>query len=474
MAPVDLPQLFKEAGLEAFASHFNVDGPALLEKDQEDLIDVAVDIGMNRDERKTFLQMMEGLRKQHGHGFKHFIALMDENELSMYVEKIPIAMDKLLAMNEEELKDVATDVGMKKENRQKFLKLIQTICDRLRQEERSQKLGNLMKENGLTQFVEGIQADVDMLLAMDDDQLRDMAVDQGMSKDARKKFLQVVGMMSDKSSDTSTSFELVMFEPSEELLDFLRKKNLEKYASIMCNHANEDYGQVRMLMEMKPEDLMAAAVDCGFAKEDRKKLGELVMEEGKRILAAPSVGGGLFDALETVRVERKQGLRLAYLPFKELKVQDYLYSFGPNIEPNKHRCVLRVMEAQIPRTYVDRDITKEMVILVVGQTGAGKSTQVDGMLNFLLGIKWEEHIRFKVVDELQTVSKESLQVGGAASQTDAVTAYKIPAVKGGPVPCKVTIVDTPGFGDTRGLHFDYKIVDQMKKSSTACQSMSAF
>ena len=96
------------------------------------------------------------------------------------------------------------------------------------------------------------------------------------------------------------------------------------------------------------------------------------------------------------------------------------------------------------------------------------------MLNFLLGIKWEEHIRFKVVDELQTVSKESLQVGGAASQTDAVTAYKIPAVKGGPVPCKVTIVDTPGFGDTRGLHFDYKIVDQMKKSSTACQSMSAF
>ena len=121
------------------------------------------------------------------------------------------------------------------------------------------------------------------------------------------------------------------------------------------------------------------------------------------------------------------------------------------------------MEAQIPSTYLDEDIAKEMVVLVVGQTGAGKSTQIDGMLNYLLGIKWEEDIRFKVVDELETVSKESLQAGSAASQTDAVTAYKIPAIKGGPVKSKLTIVDTPGFGDTRGLHFDHKIVDQMKK-----------
>eukprot|EP00438_Fugacium_kawagutii_P018306 Skav212455 [mRNA] locus=scaffold385:113825:115393:+ [translate_table: standard] len=121
------------------------------------------------------------------------------------------------------------------------------------------------------------------------------------------------------------------------------------------------------------------------------------------------------------------------------------------------------MEAQIPNAYVNQDIAKELVVLVVGQTGAGKSTQIDGMLNYLFGIKWEEGIRFKLVDELQAASKDSLQAGGAASQTDAVTAYKIPAIKGSPVQSNVTIVDTPGFGDTRGLHFDYKIVDQMKK-----------
>ena len=54
------------------------------------------------------------------------------------------------------------------------------------------------------------------------------------------------------------------------------------------------------------------------------------------------------------------------------------------------------------------------MVLVLRQTGGGKSTQIDGMLNSLLGIKWEEGIRFKVVDELQTVSKNSLP-GAAAS-----------------------------------------------------------
>eukprot|EP00913_Durusdinium_trenchii_P010198 g9560.t1 len=303
---------------------------------------------------------------------------------------------------------------------------------------------------------------IDKLRGSDED------VEHGMSKDEQQdeqeKLLRVLDTMHDKSSEASTDFEPC--KPPEELVDFLKKKNLEMYASDMCNHENDNYGQVGMLMAMEPVDLMDVAVDCNFAKEDRKKLGELVMEERHRKLAAPSVGGDLFNELkgmDCIRVDQREGLQVAYVPFKEVQVKDYMYSFGEGIEPREHRCLLRVMDAQIPRAHVEEDIAKEMVVLVVGQTGAGKSTQIDGMLNFVLGIKWEEGIRFKVVDELQTVTQQSLQTGGAASQTDAITAYKIPAVKGSPVQSKVTIVDTPGFGDTRGLHFDHKIVDQMKK-----------
>ena len=178
-----------------------------------------------------------------------------------------------------------------------------------------------------------------------------------------------------------------------------------------------------------------------------------------------------------------------------------------------------MLEAAIPESFINRNISRDVVVLVVGQTGAGKSTQIDSMLNYILGVKWAEKVRFKVIDEQQTVTAESLHAGprrstrageteactkslpclkvfvlwavtqqcctchhflvdththtdsclilllsgAAASQTDAVTAYKIPAVRDGPVNANFTIIDTPGFGDTRGLHFDAKIVDQMKK-----------
>ncbi|CAJ1440388.1 unnamed protein product [Effrenium voratum] len=141
----------------------------------------------------------------------------------------------------------------------------------------------------------------------------------------------------------------------------------------------------------------------------------------------------------------------------------YQFKFQDDISPPTHPCALRVMEAQIPSHYVDEYVSKDITILVVGQTSAGKSTQIDGILNYLLAIKFGEKVRFKVVNENETVTQASLKAGAAASQTDMVTAYKIPAIKGGPVKSNLTIIDTPGFGDTRGLHFDTKIVDQMKQ-----------
>ena len=69
------------------------------------------------------------------------------------------------------------------------------------------------------------------------------------------------------------------------------------------------------------------------------------------------------------------------------------------------------MEAEIPARFINQHVLKDIVILVVGQTGAGKSTQIDAMLNYILDIKWGEAVRFKVIDEQQTVSAESLQAG---------------------------------------------------------------
>ncbi|KAK5607027.1 hypothetical protein CRENBAI_009622 [Crenichthys baileyi] len=93
-------------------------------------------------------------------------------------------------------------------------------------------------------------------------------------------------------------------------------------------------------------------------------------------------------------------------------------------------------------------------IMVLGATGAGKSTLINGMINYILGVKWGDTYRFKLVDEGQTKSQ-------AHSQTSEVTVYKLIYKDGFEVPFSLTIIDTPGFGDTRGIERDREITEQL-------------
>jgi ABC-type multidrug transport system ATPase subunit len=40
--------------------------------------------------------------------------------------------------------------------------------------------------------------------------------------------------------------------------------------------------------------------------------------------------------------------------------------------------------------------TEEKVVLVVGETGAGKTTLINGLANFVCGVNWNDNFRFKV------------------------------------------------------------------------------
>lgn len=95
------------------------------------------------------------------------------------------------------------------------------------------------------------------------------------------------------------------------------------------------------------------------------------------------------------------------------------------------------------------------VLMVVGATGAGKSTLINGMVNYMLGVTWSDNFRFKlIVDQVQTQAK---------SVTSEITAYTIYQMEGSRVPYTLTIIDTPGFGDTSGLERDKKITAQIKE-----------
>ena len=96
------------------------------------------------------------------------------------------------------------------------------------------------------------------------------------------------------------------------------------------------------------------------------------------------------------------------------------------------------------------------VLMLVGATGVGKTTMINAMVNYLFGVDWEDDFRFKMIVE-EAVKDQTRSV------TQWITAYTIPAQEGSPVPYTLTIIDTPGFGDTEGIERDKLIVKQVKE-----------
>ena len=102
-------------------------------------------------------------------------------------------------------------------------------------------------------------------------------------------------------------------------------------------------------------------------------------------------------------------------------------------------------------------------MLVIGETGSGKTTLLNALVNYLLGIKFEDNFRFKLIVE-QTESQ-------IHSITNTVSMYSIKSHCGNP---PVLVIDTPGFGDTKGIEQDKIITKQIQKFfNTKCESLNA-
>uniref|UniRef100_A0A667ZJZ5 Septin-type G domain-containing protein n=1 Tax=Myripristis murdjan TaxID=586833 RepID=A0A667ZJZ5_9TELE len=112
-----------------------------------------------------------------------------------------------------------------------------------------------------------------------------------------------------------------------------------------------------------------------------------------------------------------------------------------------------------------QSLKRNRTIMVLGATGAGKTTLINGMINYILDVKWEDFYRFKLVDEGQSKSQDE-------SQTSEVTVYKINHQEGFKIDYSLTIIDTPGFGDTRGIERDKLITEQLRNLFSAKHGVS--
>ncbi|KAK9960296.1 hypothetical protein ABG768_010369 [Culter alburnus] len=91
------------------------------------------------------------------------------------------------------------------------------------------------------------------------------------------------------------------------------------------------------------------------------------------------------------------------------------------------------------------------IILMVGETGTGKSTLINAMVNYIMGVRWEHKMWLEVIE----IPEDQTE-----SQTKAVTVYEVNAPSS---PFVLTVIDTPGFGDTEGFDKDKRVSEALQQ-----------
>ena len=130
--------------------------------------------------------------------------------------------------------------------------------------------------------------------------------------------------------------------------------------------------------------------------------------------------------------------------YELLKIEDNLKIYKYS---NKERILYKNLINQYFYDYDNFDESNyknAKILLFIGKTGDGKTTVINALFNIIKDIKIDDKYRFILIKEEEKEKKQ------AESQTDGLHLYYIKDINNNPI----IIIDTQGFGDTRGKNYD--------------------
>jgi len=186
-----------------------------------------------------------------------------------------------------------------------------------------------------------------------------------------------------------------------------------------------------------------------------------------RIMARNDRGNGPFATTPKVSLPHFAMEILKYCQADENTGEDPMIFQLPvfqTFENEEGFAKIRVLDVCLPQIKkVDNLAVEEKVILVVGETGAGKTTLINGLANYVCGVNWNDNFRFKLIEE-NSKTQDNQNVGDqSASQTRYISAYRFPySEEINKLNHGLIVVDTPGFGDTEGISRDRELEQQVR------------